>query len=183
MTSGDITSAGLWFDVIGAFFLTKSIVSKKREEIAREAGTYFGGNVHLLRSSSYQTIQARAGFIFLLVGSVGQLLGQTGWFRFGQTGAQMLIFIGAVVLFGLSVFLIGKFSRRYSRRMVTRVWEPGIRAELADDSRSPEKKMESALRFGTWLDLRPKPGEQNQTFIARNLRSVYNWSRTAMEPR
>lgn len=176
MTRGDIGSIGLWLDVIGAFFLTKSIVTKNRSEIVREAGTYLGGNPFLLRGSSHQTIEARCGFVFLFFGAVGQLLGQTDLFRSGVAHLSACFVLVAVFLSILIYYFVRIFSRQYSRRMVANEWVTTMANELKDTNKTQEEKMKSSLRFGIWLDLKQKRNEKDEVFIARVERRIDQWS-------
>lgn len=178
MTRGDIGSIGLWLDIIGAFFLAESFILKKRPEIAREACTYLDGNTFLLRSASYQAIEARCGFVFLFFGAAGQLLGQTDLFRSGVAHLSIVFVLVAIFLSILIYFLVKMLSRRYSRRsVVAQSWATTLANELNDTNKTQEEKMTSALRFGIWLDLKQKRNEKDEVFVARVKRRFDQWSR------
>lgn len=177
MTSGDIGSIGLWLDIIGAFFLAESFILKKRPEIAREARTYIGGNPFLLRSASYQAIEARSGFAFLFLGAVGQLLGQTDIFHAGVARVSICFVLVAIFLSLLIYSLVKILFRRYSRGMVADGWATMMANELNDTNKTQEEKMKSALRFGFWLDLKQRRNEMDEVFVARMKRRIDQWSR------
>ena len=174
MTRGDIGSIGLWFDIFGAFFLAESFVTKKRAEIARETGSYYDRNPFLLRSYSYQAIEARVGFSFLLLGFVCQLFGQTSRFRPGVAQKPMVLGLGAIIFLALIYFLVEISSRHYSRRMIastSSAWNGGIN----DTNKTQDEKIKLALYYGIALDLEPMKGEKDEDFIARLTRCLEQW--------
>jgi hypothetical protein len=72
---------GLYFDVIGAYFLAQSFIAKKLDDIVCESwGTrnkyYTGGMSENLGQSFYQqSVEARTGFLVLLLGFTLQGIG------------------------------------------------------------------------------------------------------------
>jgi len=98
ITSGFIGQAGLLLDIIGAFFLSQGFVLKQPEDVVREASSFWNGNPFFLKSAISQRIEARVGFIFLLLGFVGQFLSYTGLFVTGSDSVSgELIVLGVVI--------------------------------------------------------------------------------------
>jgi hypothetical protein len=83
LTTGLLGAIGLCFDIIGAFFLSKALVFKRPKEVRLETNSYFDGNPFALRSIAQQRIDARAGFVFLLLGFGGQFIAYTTWITSG----------------------------------------------------------------------------------------------------
>jgi len=59
INSGFLSSIGIVFDIIGAFFLAQSFILKKTDRIVKEASSFYDGNPFLLPSFIIQRIVSK----------------------------------------------------------------------------------------------------------------------------
>jgi hypothetical protein len=176
LTSSDVSCIGLCLDVIGAFFLAESFLLKRREDIARDSGTYFGSNPFMLRSALSQAIEARIGFGFLGLGFVGQFLSQSGWFAARPARAPTAIVVVALVLWCVAFVVVRLLARNFSRRAVARAWkESMIPALQQPDTQPPEHRQELATLWGSVLFLAQGTDETDDAFVQRVIDGLVKW--------
>jgi hypothetical protein len=169
VTTGFVASIGLLADITGAFFLAESFVLKKRTKAVRDVRDYWNGNPYRLRSAIYQSIEARAGFFFLLLGFTGQFLGYTDLFPTGRNRFVLLSLLGGVCISVGALLLVHRWTRYRSRREVAREWADPIKKDSENIS------LESCELYGGALDLNRGQGESVQQFRERIVRLSQEW--------
>jgi hypothetical protein len=178
MTSGFVSSVGLILDVCGAFFLSESFVLKKREETSRETASYWDGNPFLLRSAVYQTIEARVGFGFLLLGFFGQYLGNSGWFRPGTNRWPIPTLVVGVSLLAVSAVVVRLLSKHRSRRIMAQQWGAGMLHSLKEKAPAEDdKRQRLATHYSIAFDVPQRSGEETDAFVDRLVTAVTDWQR------
>ena len=134
MTSGTVASIGLLFDIAGGFFIAMSFITKTPKEAQREAANLMDGNPLQLRSSLYQSVDAKFGFLFLALGFIGQLLAYSGFFPSDKSQLLGLIVGLGVVMFFSVLFAVREFTKRYSRRHVAHEWRNYVSGNIATNA-------------------------------------------------
>ena len=117
---------GLFFDIIGAYYLAQSSITKKLEDVVCESfgdenEKYPGGLSDNLGQSLYQqSIEARTGFIILSIGFIFQGVGtlHSSWeiWRFGGTGFIILILATVSIVHG-RLFGRDRISKKILNKM------------------------------------------------------------------
>jgi hypothetical protein len=171
VTSGFVGAIGLVLDITGAMFLAQSFVLKKKVEIVRDTASYFDINPYLLRSACYQSVEARFGLFFLVLGFIGQFLAYTGVFHGGPTHyvAQTLL-IGVLVLVVANV-LSRAVSFRLSRHLLSAQLHGAAIQVLEFLSKQgdsyADKAAASLNSYGKLIKQRRKDGESTEEYGER----------------
>ena len=93
---------GLSLDILGAFFLAKSFITKQLSEIQKETMSMIGTNYHATLSLCKQKQEAQWGFGLLLTGFIFQI----------ASYISNLPVLGILVIIFMLIFLLGYWIRQ-----------------------------------------------------------------------
>jgi hypothetical protein len=115
---------GLMLDILGAFYLAQSFISKNLEDLTFEGTSGYGSppNLRYIRSNLYQKAEAQVGFCLLTIGFVLQSLDYFFLGNDNPTSIRSHCVLASVLALGVGMFLIAKFVRNrlftsYARKM------------------------------------------------------------------
>lgn len=130
-----ITLFGLILDIIGAWYISRGLVKKTREDIKKETGFCFGPNDNYIISGLSQKAECKVGFIFLLFGfmlqGVGNLLPSFSFNSCTPIFYRNIILVGLffiILCFIISNKIIKKIIKNYILIHVSQVIKEHIKA-------------------------------------------------------
>ncbi len=172
LTSGLAGSVGLCFDIIGAFFLARSFVFKRPAEAIVETRSFMDGSPYPLRSITQQSVEARAGFLFLFLGFTGQFVTYTTWLTIGPDRRPLWIVGGAAVVFLMAHQVVLRRGRSRSRQRVAKEWGEAAVKNLKDAiSTNDDSRIErDAWFYGGAMDVPEKKNETAKELAERTIK-------------
>jgi hypothetical protein len=161
---------GLTLDILGAYYLAQSFITKNLEDLTFEGTSGYGSppNLRYIKSNLLQKAEAQIGFSLL---ALGFILQSFDYFFFSSEQSHLLsstsVLLCVVVLllltFLLAGFIKGKLFARYAKRMAAIV--------IRESKPEGERNDSWITKVAGYLlpDLRPAPNENDRSFVDRIL--------------
>jgi hypothetical protein len=141
--------------------------------VAKRYASYYDSNVYLLGSAVKQALEAKVGFAFLALGALGQLLGQTSWFKTGSARAPLLLALAGVALLLVSGVAVRMLGRTLARRATAQEWQSLVTSGLQDAN--SKSWLEAAIWVGNALELQQLNGESDTDYVVRITTKMQEW--------
>lgn len=168
INSGSVTSIGIVFDIIGAFFLAQSFLFKKIDRIIKETSSYYNGNPFLLPSCIAQRLEAKTGFVFLFIGFLTQMIANTDIINQGKDKIFWLIIILGVLLWLITLLIVKCWAKKICLSIqIERNGDSFLKSLNETKEKNPEKLTNLALFFGDALDFFKGKNENNISYNER----------------
>ncbi len=167
INSGLVNDFGLFLDIIGAIFLSKSIIFKGLKQVHKETSSYYDGNPFIFYSYLNQIIEAFAGLVFLVFGFLLQFASNHASSgpnnHIGLTIAVSVL-LGVIVETGLR--LVGKnWARKKSAKRYGRNWLEGIKNKEKDKSNLRKEFL--ANFYGDAVEFKKRNEETDENYSKR----------------
>ena len=156
---------GLGFDILGAFFLAKSFLTKSIKDITKESATCFASNPSLCDSLIKQKWDVVFGFGFIGLGFLFQLIYYLVEIPISKVALLVLLFV--LVLIGITSSVIIKVI---TNKEIPMVGNAKLKVEV--DRIKPSDK-QSIEHYGKVAKLLRENNESDEKYLAR-LRSHVN---------
>lgn len=123
MQPAELTVIGLTCCLVGVFFLANSIIFRKLKNVI---ATFFGvkmRSLNTIKDYTLNNLQVSFGFVFLAVGFLLQMYAHLQGVSPDNQGMMWLV-CGAIVVFAVFVYLVGKsYSRHTFKKYVRRFFQ------------------------------------------------------------
>jgi hypothetical protein len=171
INSGFLSSIGIVFDIIGAFFLAESFLLKKYDRILKESSSFWGGNPFLLPSLITQRIEAKTGFIFLMLGFLLQMISNADFVNQGRDKDFWLILVFGLTLWLISMSIIKFWSKSSGQSALITEYGANFLKSLDKAEKKDQKGYSELAHFyGDALDLK-KDNNEDDCYHAKKVRS------------
>ncbi len=175
INSGFTTSIGIAFDIIGAFFLAESFLLKKTERIVKEASSFYDGNPFLLPSFIIQRIEARTGFVYLLLGFSLQFIANTDFIKQGRDINLWFIIIGSIALWLVSFLIVKICGKKFAQRtLIDKDGANFLRSLKEIKKENNERYLKLAHFYGEALDISQGRDEKDSSYAKRLIKIIEN---------
>ena len=168
INSGFLSSIGIVFDIIGAFFLAESFLLKKTDKIVKESSSYMDGNPFLLPSFITQRIEVKTGFGFLMLGFLLQMISNADFVNQGRDKIFWLILPVGLVLWLISVLIVRFWSKKLGQAALLKEDGVNFLKSLNEVKKEDQERYNKlALFYGEALDLKKSDDEDDQSYSER----------------
>ena len=168
INSGFLSSIGIIFDIIGAFFLAQSFLLKKTDRIVKEASSFFDGNPFLLPSFIIQRIEAKTGFGFLMLGFLLQMISNADFVNQGRDKNFWLILTIGLVLWLISVLIIKFWGKKLGQAVLIKEDGANFLKSLNEAKKeSQERYIKLACFYGDAMDISKRKDEEDFSYAER----------------
>ncbi len=164
---------GLTLDVLGAFYLAQSFITKGLEDLTFEGTSGYGSppNLRYIRSNLYQKAEAQIGFFLLATGFILQAFDYIYLNKSDSLTIDTYYVLIGVLLISVVGFLLARVVRnklftRYARRMAFIV----IRESKPENFRN-DKWIVTVAHY-LLPKLEREPNEDDQSFASRVLLEI-----------
>jgi len=175
INSGFLSSIGIVFDIIGAFFLAQSFILKKTDRIVKEASSFYDGNPFLLPSFIIQRIEAKTGFGFLMLGFLLQMISNADFVDQGRDKNFWLILLAGLVLWVIFVFIVRFWGKKLGQNALMKEDGANFLRSLNEAKKEGQERYSKLARFyGDALDISKRKGEEDFSHAERLTKIIEN---------
>ena len=168
INSGFLSSIGIVFDIIGAFFLAESFLLKKTDKIVKESSSYMDGNPFLLPSFITQRIEAKTGFVFLMLGFLLQMISNTDFVNQGRDKNFWLILVVGLALWLISVLIVRFWSKKSGQSALIKEDGANFLRSLNEAKKESQERYSKIVSFyGDALDISKRKDEEDFSYAER----------------
>ena len=145
LNSSTLSNFGLLLDVLGAFFLSKGIISRFGPQIIRETDDLWDGNPLRLKSAAIQFVEGWAGFTLLFLGFALQYIANLNSASAAVDRLWLIEIVSALAVLVLVYKIVDFLAVKRSRRLVIFRWKASILRNLENPTESYMDLFEEAL--------------------------------------